>query len=371
MSFQTTNFGLFGYDTTGTDLTLKFDLAAAVTDNFTTIDAKAVSRYVSALDMTGSYSTSGSINANSIIAVGGSAAAPSITFRGDSDTGFSRPTANNIVFSTGGAEIFRLNSAQKIVVGNSVGVQTRFGTGTVVPTLNLSGDSSNDNSVLGINQFSADTTSGRIIFSKSRSATLNTTTSDGHSAVSSGDQLGTISFDASDGTSFRNVAGIRGIADSTATSDNVAGRLSFFTRPTGASGVLTERVRIDGSGVVRITNLTTGTVYSDASGNLNNTSSDIRLKTNVEPILNSLNIIKSLNPVKFNWIDTEKFGEQREIGFIAQEVEKFVPEVIGTNYDGMKSLEYSRLVSLLTGAIQEQQTIIESLIKRIETLEKK
>jgi hypothetical protein len=111
-------------------------------------------------------------------------------------------------------------------------------------------------------------------------------------------------------------------------------------------------------------------VYSDSNGFLTNTASDQRLKNNIENIENCLEIINSLKPIKYNWIDTEKYGPQKEIGFIAQEVELYIPEIIGINSDEMKSLDYAKITSVLTGAIQEQQKQIYSLIKRIEELEK-
>ena len=70
-------------------------------------------------------------------------------------------------------------------------------------------------------------------------------------------------------------------------------------------------------------------VYSDSSGYLTNTSSDISLKTNINQLSDSLNKTKQLRGVSFNWKNTVKMGEQTEIGFIAQEVQDIVPEVIG------------------------------------------
>ncbi len=96
-------------------------------------------------------------------------------------------------------------------------------------------------------------------------------------------------------------------------------------------------------------------VYSDTNGKLTNTSSDAALKTNVAPIgsREALNLVASLEPVRYNWIDTDKRGGQREIGLIAQQVQPHVPEVIGTNQDGTLSLDYPKLTALLIGAVQE------------------
>ena len=94
-------------------------------------------------------------------------------------------------------------------------------------------------------------------------------------------------------------------------------------------------------------------VYSDANGLLTNTASDRTLKTNVQSLTYGLEVVSNLIPVSYNWIDTERFGEQREIGFLAQEVQEYVPEVIGINGDGKLSLDYSKLTSVLVKAIQE------------------
>ena len=101
-------------------------------------------------------------------------------------------------------------------------------------------------------------------------------------------------------------------------------------------------------------------VYSDSNGVLTNSSSDVTLKKNVENITHGINSIKSLRPISFNWIP-ENLGEQKEIGFIAQEVQEVIPEVIGINNDETLSLDYPKLTAVLVKAIQEQQNQIEEL----------
>ena len=114
--------------------------------------------------------------------------------------------------------------------------------------------------------------------------------------------------------------------------------------------------------------------------------SDIRLKKNIKRLddLECLNKIMQLNPVSFDWRE-EKIPStflndhrdendvlKREIGFIAQEMDKYVPEVTGTKmfYDkSYKSIKYDKLTALLVGALQEQQKEINSLKERITALE--
>ncbi len=104
-------------------------------------------------------------------------------------------------------------------------------------------------------------------------------------------------------------------------------------------------------------------VYSDASGNLTNSSSDAGLKANIAFLTNGLSEVEMLKPVAFNWrADLQpKMGSQREIGFLAQNVQRAVPEVVGTNSDGTLSVDYPKLVAVLTSAIQNQQKEIDAL----------
>lgn len=112
-------------------------------------------------------------------------------------------------------------------------------------------------------------------------------------------------------------------------------------------------------------NLLSGTgirpVNSTATGVLTNSTSDARLKTNVETIVDGMAIVGQLRPVRYTWIDTERLGSQVEVGLIAQEVQAVLPEVIGTNHDGMLSLDYSKVVAVLIGAVKELQARVAAL----------
>jgi hypothetical protein len=97
-------------------------------------------------------------------------------------------------------------------------------------------------------------------------------------------------------------------------------------------------------------------------------SSDVRLKKNIQPLTKSLEYIMNLNPVRYDWKTDEDSENGNQIGFIAQELEKYLPELVDTDVDGMKSVTYSTLTSVLTGAIKEQQVMIESQKNDIEQL---
>jgi len=108
--------------------------------------------------------------------------------------------------------------------------------------------------------------------------------------------------------------------------------------------------------------------------------SDRDQKENITDIPYGLDTVKKLKPKKFKFKDViemvETDGEKRtlegdyNIGFIAQEMVEEVPEIVsGTDGQGDMKIDYAAFSSVLTKAIQEQQTIIEDLKARIETLE--
>jgi trimeric autotransporter adhesin len=105
----------------------------------------------------------------------------------------------------------------------------------------------------------------------------------------------------------------------------------------------------------------------DNTGKLIRTVSDARLKTNVEIITNNLEKILQLRPVKYNYINTEKYGAHKTMGFIAQEVEKIVPEAVKISNDEFKlrSLNYVELIPVLAGALQEEHKKVLQLEARV------
>jgi hypothetical protein len=112
----------------------------------------------------------------------------------------------------------------------------------------------------------------------------------------------------------------------------------------------------------------------NAGGSIIIYPSDQRLKKDIADVNDGLSKVMKLRPVYYNWKNTEEYGKQREVGFIAQEANKVIPEVASTfKKDGEEynSINYSRVVAVLTKAIQEQQALIESQNKRIAELEAK
>ena len=101
-------------------------------------------------------------------------------------------------------------------------------------------------------------------------------------------------------------------------------------------------------------------VYSTEYGNLTNSSSDRLLKTNITNINYGLAQVMQMRPVSFNWKQPAILGSQKEIGFIAQEIEEIIPEVIAMNADGMRSLDYPKLIAVMAKAIQELNDKLEA-----------
>ena len=92
-----------------------------------------------------------------------------------------------------------------------------------------------------------------------------------------------------------------------------------------------------------------------------NTTSDVSLKTNISTFENPLDVLSSLRGVAFDWIDNGK----SEIGVIAQEVEKVLPELVSTNKEGIKSVKYGNLVAVLIEAVKDQQSQINELKSKL------
>jgi hypothetical protein len=80
-----------------------------------------------------------------------------------------------------------------------------------------------------------------------------------------------------------------------------------------------------------------------------------------------INRVSLLNPVTYNWID-EKYGKGGQIGFIAQEVKKVVPEAVFKTSDDDYGFNDRPLVALLTKTVQEQEARILKLEKLVQEI---
>jgi hypothetical protein len=91
------------------------------------------------------------------------------------------------------------------------------------------------------------------------------------------------------------------------------------------------------------------------------TLSDISLKENIQSLnFGALNKVLKLRPVSFYWKD-KNIDKEKHFGFVAQEVEKVLPELVREDSEGKKHLNYDEFIPLLVAAIKEQQRQIEQL----------
>ena len=137
-------------------------------------------------------------------------------------------------------------------------------------------------------------------------------------------------------------------------------------------------------------NLGVGTISPayplDVNGNAHATSfpasSDVRFKKNIKPISGALQKIMSLRGVTYEWnefVNNTRDGYTLNtpiIGFIAQELEKVIPELVSTwkfseECQDARAIDYPRLTAMLTEAIKEQQNQINNLKNRVYALENK
>ncbi len=100
--------------------------------------------------------------------------------------------------------------------------------------------------------------------------------------------------------------------------------------------------------------------------------SDRRYKTNILSMGNMLTNVMALAPVTYNWkvkeFPDKNFNDKKQLGFIAQDIEKIFPELVLTDNDGYKSVDYVKITPILVKAVQEQQSEIEALKKQNELI---
>jgi hypothetical protein len=106
-----------------------------------------------------------------------------------------------------------------------------------------------------------------------------------------------------------------------------------------------------------------------------NTPSDIALKKNIVQLADVTEKLNLIRGVYFDWDLSGNIGlslkEGRQIGIIAQEVEKVYPELVMINDKGFKMVDYSKLTPVLLEAIKEQQQQIDSYKSQLQSLQEK
>ena len=131
----------------------------------------------------------------------------------------------------------------------------------------------------------------------------------------------------------------------------------------------TEKFKVTSAGVNVTGNMAaTGNVTGSGS----DFSSDWRFKKNITPVASALEKLSKLNPVNYDWRKDEfkekGFSDKKQWGFIAQEIENVMPELVKEDKNGYLKLNYTGVIPLLTKAMQEQQTEMEKQQKEIDQL---
>lgn len=101
--------------------------------------------------------------------------------------------------------------------------------------------------------------------------------------------------------------------------------------------------------------------------------SDARYKKDITQIKDALKSIMNINGVKFKWkineFEDKNFNTETQLGVIAQDIEPYLPELVITNKEGFKSVDYPKLTAVLIEAIKQQQNQYTALEKRLRIIE--
>ena len=304
----------------------------------------------------------------------------------------------------------RLDSNGRLLVGTST-ARANFFNSTQSSNIQLEGTTGN--AVMSLTGCGGNPA---FVLARAGGSTVGSTT-----VVSSGDLLGRITFQGSDGTEFVQAADITAEVDATPGANDMPGRLVFSTTADGASSP-TERMRINSDGSISLGSpgdvssavsttgfrfvygsgfwwtTTGGNSYWNVStqtyfnlryngsgsgaiiinnGSVNyNSSSDYRIKENVVPLIGAIDRVNQLKPYRFNLIvDPDKTVD----GFFAHEAQDVVPEAVSGEKDAMddegnpiyQGIDQSKLVPLVVAALQEALVEIETLKAEVAALKAK
>jgi len=145
---------------------------------------------------------------------------------------------------------------------------------------------------------------------------------------------------------------------------NTASGFSGYMIDARKNGTTQFSVNNDGSTYVATLN-SNGTVYSN-SGVLTNTNpSDENLKENIQSMIGGTSIVNQLSPVSFEW-KSGIGGTGTKYGFIAQEVQAVIPDIVSTDQSGTIGIDTVSLIPFLVKSIKEQQETIEQLRAEIQ-----
>lgn len=99
------------------------------------------------------------------------------------------------------------------------------------------------------------------------------------------------------------------------------------------------------------------------------TPSDMRLKKEITPLKNSLELISQINGVRYKFKDSQRFDKLHHVGLLAQEVEKVYPEAVKSDRkSGIKSIMYTQLIAPLIEAVKDLSKRIETLAEEVQSV---
>jgi len=138
---------------------------------------------------------------------------------------------------------------------------------------------------------------------------------------------------------------------------------SWFSKY-GSNGDVIKFHKTDGTTLYNV-----GSISVSSSGTTYNTTSDRRLKDNIEPIADATDKLMAMNPVTHTWIANPEAPSV--YGFIAQEMQEIVPEAVSGEDGGedMMSMDYGRITPVLVAALQEAHNKITALEERLTKME--
>jgi hypothetical protein len=172
--------------------------------------------------------------------------------------------------------------------------------------------------------------------------------------------------------------GTTGTSGQVLTSNGTTGS-PYWANTTGGGSTAFNDVSTNDVRYVLFANQTSGTIsnayvsssklqYNPSTGTLTSvvitSSSDERMKQNVETIYNSNDVLNSLRGVSFERKDSGK----KDYGVIAQEIEKVIPEIVHTDSDGYKSVSYNSIIGFLIEGLKNQNDKINNLENLVNKL---
>ena len=301
-----------------------------------------------------------SANAAGITFAAGSAAAPSITTNGDTNTGIFFPAADTLAFAEGGTEVGRFDSSGNLGIGTTTPVagmrSTVVGGGT-----QISGGTSAQAG------FRFQTTSGV--------ASITGINNDNNafnpiSFYTSGTEAAR--FDAN------NTLFVGGTSYPSGYSTSIFQRIVTVANGLNATEHFLCNEQRSTTGTENYfrfyrNNSLVGTISNTLSATSYVTSSDYRLKDNVQPMTGALTKVAALKPCTYTWKVDGSAGQ----GFIAHELQAVVSDAVTGQKDAVddegnpvyQGIDTSFLVATLTAAIQEQQAMIKTLQDKVAALE--